>query len=186
METYRTPMLDNGHVELFAASPGGEKMRHILYQHYGKIYKPSILSIPRVVFSIKCPIAIVMTMTRLNLVTDLSSEKKHAFNPTVEHISSGNLENDQNISESIAMTNESLMLNQKAYAEDNCDRFIATLTTPISAYWEGLVYGDLLTWIEFTESKHAPRVVGLFQKEIRNILTAEYGMIFNYGKGLHT
>lgn len=185
MGTYKTPILDHGYVELFSVSPDGEKMKHVFRQHYGKIYKPSLLSIPRVVFSVKCPIAILMTMTRLNLVADLSYEKKHAFNPTVEHISSGDLETDQNISESIAMTNESLMLNQKAYAEDNCDRFIATLTTPISAYWEGLVYGDLSTWVEFTESKHAPRVVSLFQKEIRNILTAEYGMVFNYGKGLH-
>jgi hypothetical protein len=185
MESYRTSVLDNGYVYLFSAAPDGERTKHILSKHYSGLFKSSILSVPRIVFSIKCPIAVIMSMTRLHLVADSSSSKISTFNPTVEHIRSGNLKNDSDISESIAMTNESLMLNQKAYTEDNCDRFVATLTTPISAYWEGLAYGDLSTWMEFSESKSAPRIVASYQDAIKNILTAEYGNIYSYGKGLY-
>jgi hypothetical protein len=69
--------------------------------------------------------------------------------------------------------------------EDGCDRFIASLTTPVSTYWEGIVYGDLSTWMEFAESKSAPRIVAMYQEAIRNMLIAEYGNIYNYGKGLY-
>ena len=185
MEPYHCVVLDDGYVKLFSMAPDGSGMQNVLNQHYGRVLKSSILSICRVHFAVKCPIAILLTMTRLHLVVDVSSAKRSAFNPTVEHIRSGNLENDNNIVESISMTNESLLLNQKAYMEDNCDRFVASLTTPISTYWEGIVYGDLSTWIEFAESKSAPRIVAMYQDAIRNVLIAEYGNIYNYGKGFY-
>ena len=129
MKPYLSPVLDNGHVYLFSSSPDGDKTKQILIQYYSGIFKPSILSIPRVTLSIKCPIAVLLTMTRFHLVVDLSAPRNSAFNPSVEHIRSGKIENDQDISQSIKNTNEALMLNQKAYADDNCDRFVATLTT---------------------------------------------------------
>jgi len=183
MKPYLLPVLDSGYVYLFSSSPDGEKTKHILNQYYSNVFKPSILSIPRVVVSIKCPIAVLLTMTRFHLVVDLSAPRNSAFNPSIEHIKSGKMENDKDISESIKNTNEALMLNQKAYAEDNCDRFVATLTTPIAAYWEGLAYGDLCTWVEFVESKSAPKIVSIYQGAIKNILIAEYGNIYELGRG---
>lgn len=172
----KIPLLDHGYVRLQNASPSHSNLEEIRKRAYKGTMVAHHFDLPYVHVEICCPYAILLTLVSSGLTAlpyqDMNREL--AFLPDAGNIRSGTLADDMAISDHIKTTVESTMLNQQAYAKDNCDRAIATLTTPLAAYWEGVIHGKLSSFLRFTESKHQPRIIQVYQEGVRNSISLEY------------
>jgi hypothetical protein len=171
-----TPVLDKGYVLSVSSSPNGNALREIRAQIYRGVLKEGLADIPRVVLKVRCPLVVLHSMmaTKLRIIQDPYAIKDDVHEPQVTDIRSGKLETDTELAEYMAQTLNALVLNQTTLKEDGCDGFVASLTTPIAAYWEGLVYGDLSDWIRVIVTPGAPRMIKSYQDAFRSVLSAEF------------
>lgn len=170
------PVLEHGYVRLQTVSPDAVNLAEIRKRAYKGTLQAAHLELPYVHMEICCPYAVLLTLASsgLTLVPYQDMNKDMAHIPGLDDIKSGSIDIDWQISESLKLTIESTMLNQHAYAEDGCDRSVATLTTPLAAYWEGVVHGKLLSFLRFTESKHQPKIIRVYQERMRDSISSEY------------
>lgn len=179
----RIPVLDHGYVRPVGFCPSSSDLDKLRSSHFRNTYPASILDMTSVVLEIRCPYFILIPLVSAGVRASSSmSSAEIAYSPTVDRINSGKLESDREISESMKMTIESLMINQKAYVHDGCNHFVAALTTPVAAYWEGVLQGSLPTWIRFYGAKGLHPLVGEYQRTISQIISSEYKNIHDIQK----
>jgi hypothetical protein len=181
----KIPVLDGGYVRLISCSPPFEEYRKILASHFRNNLTWSILDISSITLEIKCPYFILIPLVSSGMkAVAYPRQPDEAFTPSIDYIKSGSLENDKDISESMKMTIDSLMLNKRAYMHDGCDPFISSITTPVSCFWEGIIYAKTVDWVRFISSKNLHTVVNLYQKSIENAISTEYKNIEDIKKWL--
>lgn len=172
-----TPVLDKGFVMLKSASPSGQVLRDIRAQQFRGVMKEPLMVMPRVVMLVKCPYAVMTSLasSNLRLIQDLSySNESEVYEPKVDEIRSGNHQTDIDLSEFISGTVSSLITNKTTLKQDGCDGFVAGLTLPMAAYWQGLVYGDLMDWMKVVLAPHAPKMMRAYQDAFKGILSVEF------------
>lgn len=171
-----TPVLDKGYVKMFSASPSGRQFQEIRAIMFRGALRESLADIPRVVLEVRCPYVVLHAMqsTKIRVVNNFSSFKHVVYEPQVTDIRSGNHEKDVQLSEYMCSTLNALAINQATLNQDGCNTFIAGLTTPIAAYWEGLVYGDLTDWIRVITAPHAPNIIKAYQEAFNSVISAEF------------
>jgi hypothetical protein len=173
------PCLDYGFVELISAAPDGKQLVKIVDTMRRGKTTPQILKMPMVYFKFKAPIFVVVAMGNFKKLQDNSYDPEYYY-PKIDDIRAPDLETSEDIAESIKMTIDAGLVNQETYVVDGCNPFVATLTTTVSTYWQGVIYGDLLTWIEFAREKHAPAQIKTYQRAVEDILVAEFPALDDY------
>lgn len=171
----RLPVLDHGYVSLISCSPTYSEHKSIMSSLFRNRLSMQSVDMVYVHLHIKCPYFILIPMVSSGIrCVSSANQAGDAFCPTIEYVSSGSSSNDRDISESMKMTIESLMINQKAYIHDGCNAFIASVTTPVAAYWEGVMYASLTEWCRFILAKDLHSVVKQYQKTIHDSISTEY------------
>ena len=171
----KLPVLDYGHVSLLSCSPSYDDYLKIKSSMLRDRLTPQSIDMIHAHVEVKCPYFILIPMISSG-IRCLSSvnQTSDAFTPTLDMISSGSSANDRDIADSMRMTVESLMLNQKSYIHDGCNSLIASITTPVSAYWEGVMYASMTEWSRFIFAKDLHFTVRQYQKAIYDAISIEY------------
>jgi hypothetical protein len=171
-----THVLDKGYVKVISASPSGKQFQEMRSQIFRGVIKESLIEIPRVILKIKCPYVVLHAMqsTKIRIVTNYSRYEAQVYEPQVTDIRSGNHEKDVQLSDYISSTLSALIVNQTTLQQDGCNGFIAGLTTPIAAYWEGIVYGDLSDWIDVITAPNAPNMIKAYQNAFNVAISTEF------------
>jgi hypothetical protein len=171
----KIPTLDKGYVQLRCCAPNGLEIDRIRSEIYKGSWHPNLVEMAYVHLNIKCPyfllIPLISSGIRALSIPGLPSD---AYVPDVSSIKSGNLNTDKEISDSISMTIDSLMLNQKAYAKEGCNTFLASITTPVAAYWSGILYGSLRDWLRFCSTPGLHPMVKEYQRSVNGAISVEY------------
>ncbi len=81
---------------------------------------------------------------------------------------------NQAIQANIEATTDALLLNPEAFKADHCDRFIAQVITPVSAYNTLVVWGNLSQWIEVIKLTGLPKPIEEYRKAIHDVLLSEW------------
>ncbi len=179
----KIPVLDNGHVRAISFCPPDSELESIKSSYFRNTYSTSMLDITSVMLEVKCPYFILIPLISSGVKAASSmSPPRDAYVPAVDTIKSGNHASDVEISQSISMTIDSLMLNQKAYTHDGCNQFVASLTTPVAAYWEGVMQASLPVWLRFTAAKNLHPLVNEYQRTIYQVISSEYKNIHDIQK----
>jgi len=171
-----TPVLDKGYVKLLSASPSGQQISIIRNQVFRGLVKESLTDLPRVVLKIRCPYVVLhhLQSTKIRIINDLSVNKEFVYEPQITDIRSGKHETDVELAEYMSSTLNALVVNQVTLKQDGCNAFIAQLTTPIAAYWEGIAYGDLSDWIRIIVAPHTPPMVKAYQDAFKLTISTEF------------
>jgi hypothetical protein len=171
----RLPVLDHGYVSLMSCSPSYSDHLEIRSSMFRNRLTSQAIDMIYVHLQVKCPYFILIPMVSSGIrCTSSVSQASDAFCPTVDMIASGSTANDRDISESMKMTVESLMLNQKSYVHDGCNAFVASVTTPVSAYWEGVMYASMGEWSRFMFAKDLHPIVKQYQRAVHDAVSIEY------------
>lgn len=171
----KLPVLDKGYVAMMSCSPSYQEHVRMMSSFFRNRLTQNLIDVTYVHLEVKCPYFILIPMISSNIkVISSVNQATDAFVPTVEHISSGSLDNDRDISESMSITIDSLMLNQKAYVHDGCNALVASLTTPVAAYWDGVMYASMSEWARFMFAKGLHPIVKQYQTAIYNAISTEY------------
>ena len=163
----KLPVLDHGYVSLISCSPSYSDHTDIRSSLFRNRLTAQSIDMVYVHLEVKCPYFILIPMVSSGIRCASSvSQASDAFCPTLDMVASGSTANDRDISESMKMTVESLMLNQKSYVHDGCNAFVASITTPVAAYWEGVMYASMTEWSRFMFAKDLHPIVKQYQKTI--------------------
>lgn len=170
----KIPTLDKGYVQLWSFAPNSAQIRQLSSltrnQNIDQLYE-----IVYIFLNIKCPYFILIPLVSSGLrAVPFAGRAKDAYVPTVDTVRSGSVELDITISKSIESTIDSLMMNQKAYTSDGCNSFTASLTTPVAAYWEGVVHGSMRDLLRFCAMPGLHPLVAEYQKSTINSICTEY------------
>lgn len=181
----KIPVLNGGYVRLISCSPSYEEYKKILSSHFRNTMTLQVLDMSSIILEVKCPYFILIPLISAGMrAVAYPKQPEDAYIPAVDDIKSGSIENDKDISESMKMTIESLMLNKKAYTHDGCDSFIASVTSPVSYFWEGMIHAKTMEWARFLSLKNLHPIVGLYQSAIENTISTEYKNIEDIKKWL--
>lgn len=174
-ELNKIPVLDKGYVQLTSFAPSFLEVEKMRSEFFRGVLAPQLVETIQVFLRMKCPYFILVPLLTSGMraisVPGLASD---AFVPQVDDIMSSSLANSQEIRESMSLTIDSLMLNQKAYIKDGCNAFVASLTTPVSAYWEGVIFGQLKDWLRFGNAPGLHPFIKEYQKSVIDCISVEY------------
>jgi hypothetical protein len=173
------PCLDHGSVELLSCAPNGVQLKTIVNSMRRGQVGPQLLRMPMVYFKITAPYFVILALGNLKRVTD-DSYKPEVYLPKLDDIGSPSLDTNQEIADSIQATIEAGHINRDMYVKDGCNQYVAKMTSTISTYWSGIVYGDLETWVNFYSQKHAPSQVKAYQLAVQDLLRVEYTDLDDY------
>jgi hypothetical protein len=169
-----TPVLDNGWVRLVSMSPSGKELKIFTEQYRKSGVDTATLDLTNIIFEIKLPLLILVSMGRLKYTLHPVETLRHAWIPNVADLGCKNLETAQDIHESISMTIEAQISNIDMYTKDGCNSWVAKQTMPISSYATVMMYGNLLEWAEFCKKQGAPTAIKAYQDIIAGIISSEY------------
>jgi hypothetical protein len=174
-EIGKIPTLDKGFVQLRCFAPGYNELDTMKSELFRGNLSHQLLEIVQIFLNVKCPYFLLIPLVSSGIrAIPKPIMPDEAFAPSVNDIKSGNNANDLDIQNSIAQTVDSLMLNQKAYASDGCNSFVASVTTPVAAYWEGVMFGLLRDWVRFASTPGLHPLIKEYQKSVVNALSVEY------------
>lgn len=171
----KIPTLNKGFVQLRSCAPSHLELEKIKSEIYRGTLTPQLIDMVYVVLNVKCPYFLMIPLVSSGIrAAARPGPAMDAYRPGPEWIKSGKHATDREISESISQTVESLMLNQEAYVKDGCNSFVASITTPVSAYWEGVMSGFLRDWIRFISTPGLHPMVKQYQNSVSNAILIEY------------
>lgn len=174
-EVGKIPTLDKGFVQLRCCAPNFNQLEAMKSELFRGNLTPQLIETVHVYLNIKCPYFLLIPLVSSGIrAIPKPGSPGDAFIPRVNDIKSGNVLSDAEIQRSMSMTIESLMLNQRAYAKDGCNTFLSTITTPVAAYWEGVMFGLLKDWVRFTSTLGLHPLVKEYQKSVIDALLVEY------------
>jgi hypothetical protein len=174
-EIGRIPVLDKGYVQLRCAAPSGLELDKIRSEIYRGNFNPTLIEMTQIYLNVKCPYFLLIPLISSGIrAISLPLMPMDAYVPALDSVKSGNVSIDKDIAESMAITIDSLMLNQKAYVKDGCNSFVASITTPVAAYWNGVMYGSLKDWLRFCKVPGLHPLVKEYQMSISNAISIEY------------
>ena len=183
-ELNRIPVLDHGYVRLVSASPTEKVLDTIKRRAYRGATTPAMIAMPSVTLEIRLPYAVLISLTSqaIRFTPYLDMDVNLVLEPNEADIGSPSLEVSREIAASMKSTVNALVTNQHSYVADGCDRSIATITTPIAAYWEGVATAQLDTWIQVINTKGSPRLVQAYQIAIANAISTEFKSLDEFTK----
>lgn len=171
----KIPVLDKGYVQLSSFAPSFLEVESMRSEFFRGALAPQLIETIHVFLRLKCPYFILIPLLTSGMraisVPGLASD---AFIPHVNDIMSSSLGSSQEIRDSMSLTIDSLMLNQKAYVKEGCNAFVASLTTPVSAYWEGIIFGQLKDWIRFGNASGLHPLIKEYQRSVIDCISVEY------------
>ena len=171
----RIPTLDKGFVQLRCCAPNARDLDVMKSELYRGTLSPQLLETVNVFLNVKCPYFLLIPLISSGIrAISRPGQSSDAYIPQVDVIKSGNNAVDLEIAESMGATIEALMLNQLSYAKDGCNGFVATITTPVAAYWEGMMFGLLEDWVRFANAPGLHPLVKEYQKSVLSALSVEY------------
>lgn len=171
----RIPTLDKGFVQLRCCAPNSRDLDVMKSELYRGTLSPQLLEIVNVFLNIKCPYFLLIPLVSSGIrAIPRPGQTNDAYMPQVDVIKSGSSTLDVEMAESMGMTIEALMLNQSSYVKDGCNSFVATITTPVAAYWEGVMFGLLKDWVRFANASGLHPLVKEYQKSVLSALSVEY------------
>jgi len=174
-EIGKIPTLDKGFVQLRCCAPNARDLDIMKSELYRGTLSPQLLEIVNVFLNIKCPYFLLIPLVSSGIrAISRPGHTSDAYVPQVDVIKSGNNALDLEIADSMSATIEALMLNQMSYTKDGCNSFVATITTPVAAYWEGMMFGLLKDWIRFANAPGLHPLVKEYQKSVISALSVEY------------
>jgi hypothetical protein len=174
-EIGKIPTLDKGYVQIRCCAPNGLEIDKIRSEIYRGSWHPNLVEMSQVYLNVKCPYFLLIPLVSSGIrALSAPGAPTDAYVPDVGSIKSGSLDSDREISESMSMTIDSLMLNQKAYAKEGCNTFLASITTPVAAYWSGILYGSLRDWLRFCGTPGLHPMVKEYQRSVSGSLSVEY------------
>jgi hypothetical protein len=174
-EVGKIPVLDKGFVQLKCCAPNFQDLEIMRSELFRGNLTPQLIETVHIYLNIKCPYFLLVPLLSSGIrAIPRPGSPGDAFVPRIDDVKSGNHESDTEIQYSMALTIDSLMLNQKAYTKDGCNSFVASITTPVAAYWEGMMFGLLRDWIRFVGASGLHPLVKEYQKSVVDALSVEY------------
>lgn len=171
----KIPVLDKGFVQLRCCAPNFHDLEVMKSELFRGNLTPQLIETVHVYLNVKCPYFLLVPLLSSGIkAISRPGVPGDAYVPRVDDIKSGNHESDLEIQYSMNLTIDSLMLNQKAYAKDGCNPFVASVTTPVAAYWEGVMFGLMRDWVRFAAAPGLHSLVKEYQKSVVNALSVEY------------
>ena len=167
------PCLDKGFVEFLSASPDRKTMELIVDSMKRGRVPTGLAHMTSICMKVRAPLFVMLAMGRFSLIQD-DSYSPETYASTLDDVRASDIETSAQICESINMTIEAGHVNREAYKADGCNGFTATFTSTISTYWQGVALGDLQTWVDFANEKHAPHHIAVYQKAVQEILAVEF------------
>lgn len=182
-EIGKIPVLDKGYVQLRCCAPSFLELEKIKSEIYRGSVTPALAEMVQVYLNVKCPYFLLISLVSGNIrAVSSPGLPVDAYVPGLDSVKSGDLTNDKDISDSMSMTIDSLMLNQKAYTKDGCNSFIAGVTTPVAAYWSGVMYGSLRDWLRFANASGLHPLVKEYQRSVLSTISIEYKNLEELGR----
>jgi hypothetical protein len=174
-EVGKIPALDKGFVQLRCCAPNFHDLEVMKSELFRGNLTPQLIETVHVYLNVKCPYFLLIPLLSSGIkAISRPGAPSDAYVPRVDDIKSGNHESDLEIQYSMNLTIDSLMLNQKAYAKDGCNPFVASVTTPVAAYWEGVMFGLMRDWVRFAAAPGLHPLVKEYQKSVVDALSVEY------------
>lgn len=171
----KIPTLNKGFVQLRACAPSYLELEKLKSELYRGTLTPQLIDMVYVVLNMKCPYFMLIPLVSSGIrAAARPGGAADAYCPGPEWIKSGKHATDVEVSESISQTVESLMLNQQAYVKDGCNSFVASITTPVAAYWDGVTMGFMRDWIRFATAPGLHPMIKQYQNAVSNALAVEY------------
>ena len=178
-------VLDKGFVSLLSASNNGKTLKTIEDEYFGTKINKDLLNIANATFIIKMPLFVQTFLSQFNLdITVLPvKEEPEAYIPDESEIHTGKNDDDREVVTHIKETTEALFLSSKGYQQDNCDKFMSQVITPISVYTKVIVHGDIMSWLKFLKRKKLPHPIEVYRKAVEDLLKIEWKDVEQYKKG---
>jgi hypothetical protein len=174
-EIGKIPTLDKGFVQLRCCAPNFHDLEIMKSELFRGNLTPQLVEIVNVYINIKCPYFLLIPLVSSGIrAISRPGSPGDAYTPQADDIGSGNHELDLEIQYSMSLTIDSLMLNQKGYVKDGCNSFVASMTTPVAAYWDGVMFGLLRDWVRFASAPGLHPLIKEYQKSVVNVLSVEY------------
>lgn len=171
----KIPVLDKGYAQLVSFAPSFSDIEKMRSEFFRGVLAPQLIETIQVFLRLKCPYFILIPLLSSGMrAISVPKPASEAFIPQVDDIKASDLFSSKEIRDSMAITIESLMLNQKAYTNDGCNAFVSNMTTPVCAYWEGVIFGQLKDWIRFGGAPGLHPLIKQYQKTIISCISAEY------------
>lgn len=167
------PCLDKGFIELLSASPDKKTMEYIVDTMKRGRVPTGLTRMTSVCMKVKAPLFVLLAMNRFSRIQD-DNYISEVYVTTIDDIRAPDLDASRDICSSINMTIDAGNTNREAYKTDGCNGFTATFTSTLSTYWQGILYADLQTWVDFVNEKHAPHHIAVYQKAVQEILAVEF------------
>lgn len=174
-EAGKIPTLDKGYVQLRCFAPSNSDIKSISRAMKGGDVTNAILNMAFIHLNIKCPYFLLIPLVSSDIkAVWFPSSSSDAYIPDQTVINSGSVETDIQISESMKMTVDTMIINQKGYVKDGCNSYVASCITPVSTYWEGIMYGKLIDWLRFCNIKGLHPIAKAYQESTIAALSVEY------------
>ena len=174
-EVGKIPVLDKGFVQLRCCAPNFHDLEIMKSELFRGNLTPQLIETVHVYLNVKCPYFLLIPLLSSGIrAISRPGVPGDAYVPRVDEIKSGSHELDIEIQNSMSLTVESLMLNQKGYTKDGCNSFVASVTTPVAAYWDGVMFGLLKDWLRFAAASGPHPLIKEYQKSVVNVLSVEY------------
>lgn len=174
----KIPVLDKGHVAIISSSMTSSDLQEIQRNYMVGAGFDSLLSMPKIHMSIKCPLFVQLNLVKFGLSFVVKKTKTlESYIPSVSDIAAKDLATSEEIRENMEETSMSLLMNPRAYSYEGCDTFISQILCPISMYNDIVISGDLDQWIRFVQQPFLPSSIDVYRKAVEELLVADWNYL---------
>ena len=170
------PVLDHGYIKLLSSSFPGDNLNQF-FRNFSRSPSRSLARTVYLTLEIKAPLFVQLYLAEagLTVVSKRPAQTSiEAYTPTLAEIGSPDLATNKTVADYFAQTTEALLLNQKAFEMDQCDKFVTQSLTPISSYNILVVSGSLIDWMPIVAAKGLPRPIEAYRQTIHEVMMGEW------------
>ena len=173
----KIPVLDKGFIARLDSSLDSTKLNEIAVEYFKRLDGKFLADTSTLTMLIKCPLFVQLNLSTFNFkITSLphpAGTDLEVYLPNVGEIGAAQLDICQDIASDMAHTCEALMMNQKAYQTDGCDKFLSQILMPINTYTTLIVHGQYNDWSKWI-SQSAPSCISAYLIAAQQIIKAEW------------
>lgn len=180
-------VLDKGYVALVSASCDGKVLKGLEDSYFRGAVNRELWHLANMTLLVRCPLFKQINFSskcNLRVLQLPHSDDIEAYVPDVSEIHTGNASDDKEMAEYISATTEALLIAPKGLQQDNCDKFVSQVNTPISVYNEVMVHGSLNEWLKYVKQRNLPAQLEAYRVAIEGIMAAEWKELDTYKKGM--
>jgi len=163
----------DGWVRISGMSPDSKRWRYIWEQYFKTRKVKSILEMTSISFEMNLPIFVLLSFGRINYFINPTTSFTSTYTPTSDEIGSKQLQNNQDIVDSMSMNLQALLANRESYIVDGCNSFVANTVLPISTYVNVVSTASLLMWAEYCKVLGFSNQISIYQGVIFNLIKGQ-------------